>query len=169
MFTRKRVLISLKMKYGDEEREAVMFSRLIDQLYIEYDRFLPKESKTFVTLDRREFCDALERATLVTEDKIQNRAKSVVKLSFEDQILNVSAISINGKVFDEIMIEKEGPDLLIGFDCKRLIDIIGSCDDDMIKLSLTSSLMSMVVEGADTEEKNTSFTYLAIPMKMRDN
>jgi len=167
--TRKRVLISLKMKYGEEEREAVMFSRLIDQLYIEYDRFLPKESKTFVTLDRRELCDALERATLVTEDKIQNQAKSVVKLSFEDQILNVSAISINGKVFDEIMIEKEGPDLLIGFDCKRLIDIISSCDDDMIKLSLTSSLMSMVVEGADTEEKNTSFTYLAIPMKMRDN
>ena len=67
------------------------------------------------------------------------------------------------------MTEKEGPDLLIGFDCKRLIDIISSCDDDMIKLSLTSSLMSMVVEGADTEEKNTSFIYLAIPMKMRDN
>ena len=166
--TRKRVLISMKMKYGGEERETTMFSRLIDQMYLEYERFIPKESKTFVKVDRRELSDALERAALVTEDRIQGQAKSVVKLSFEDQMLNVSAISINGKVFDEISVEKEGQDILIGFDCKKLLDIMGSADDDTLKLSLTSSLMSMVVEGADEEEKNTSFLYLAIPMKMRD-
>lgn len=167
--TRKRVILSMKMKYGNEERETTLFSRLIDQMYIEYERFLPKESRTFVTLDRRELTDALERASLVTEDRIQGQAKSAVKLSFEDQTLNVSAISINGKVFDEIQTEKTGPDLLIGFDCKKLIDILVAADDDTIKLSLTSSLMSMVVEGADTEEKNTKFLYLAIPLKMRDN
>ena len=166
--TRKRVILSMNMKYGDEERETTMFSRLIDQMYLEYDRFIPKDSKTFVTVDRRELSDALERAALVTEDRIQGQAKSIVKLSFDGQILNVSAISVNGKVFDEIQIEKEGPDLLIGFDCKRLLDIIGGADDDTLKLSLTSSLMSMIVVGADKEEKNTSFLYLAIPMKMRD-
>lgn len=167
--TRKRVIISMKMKYGDEERETTMFSRLIDQMYLEYERFIPKESKTFVTIDKRELSDALERAALVTEDRIQGQAKSIVKLSFEGQMLNVFAESINGKVYNEIQVEKEGPDLLIGFDCKKLLDIMTGCDDETIKLSLTSALMSMVVEGADTEEKNTKFLYLAIPMKMRDN
>ncbi len=167
--TRKRVIISMKMRYGDEERDTTLFSRLIDQMYLEYDRFIPNESKTFVTVDRKELSDALERAALVTEDRIQGQAKSVVKLSFDDQMLNVSAISINGKVFDEIQIEKEGPDLLIGFDCKKLLDILGGADDETIKLSLTSSLMSMIVEGADSEEKNTKFLYLAIPMRMRES
>ena len=167
--TRKRVIISMKMKYGDEDRETTMFSRLIDQMYLEYERFIPKESKTFVTIDKRELSDALERAALVTEDRIQGQAKSIVKLSFEGQMLNVFAESINGKVYNEIQVEKEGPDLLIGFDCKKLLDIMTGCDDETIKLSLTSALMSMVVEGADTEEKNTKFLYLAIPMKMRDN
>ncbi|MBR6050333.1 MAG: DNA polymerase III subunit beta [Clostridia bacterium] len=167
--TRKRVIISMKMRYGDEERETTMFSRLIDQMYLEYERFIPKESKTFVTIDKRELSDALERAALVTEDRIQGQAKSIVKLSFEGQMLNVFAESINGKVYNEIQVEKEGPDLLIGFDCKKLLDIMTGCDDETIKLSLTSALMSMVVEGADTEEKNTKFLYLAIPMKMRDN
>ena len=159
----------MKMKYGDEERDTTLFSRLIDQMYLEYERFIPKESKTFVTVDRKELSDALERAALVTEDRIQGQAKSVVKLSFEDQMLNVSAISINGKVFDGIQVEKDGPDLLIGFDCKKLLDILGGADDEMIKLSLTSPLMSMIVEGADAEEKDTKFLYLAIPMRMRDN
>lgn len=167
--TRKRVIISMKMKYGDEERETTMFSRLIDQMYLEYERFIPKESKTFVTIDKRELSDALERAALVTEDRIQGQAKSIVKLSFEGQMLNVFAESINGKVYNEIQVEKEGPDLLIGFDCKKLLDIMSGCDDETIKMSLTSALMSMVVEGADKEEKNTKFLYLAIPMKMRDN
>lgn len=167
--TRKRVILSMKMRYGDEERQTTLFSRLIDQMYLEYERFIPKESKTFVTLDRRELSDALERAALVTEDRIQGQAKSVVKLLFEGQMLNVFAESINGKVYNEIQVEKQGPDLLIGFDCKKLIDIVTGCDDETIKLSLTSSLMSMVVEGADKEEKNTKFLYLAIPMKMRDN
>jgi len=167
--TRKRVIISMNMKYGDEERETTMFSRLIDQMYLEYERFIPKESKTFVTVDKRELSDALERAALVTEDRIQGQAKSIVKLSFEGQMLNVFAESINGKVYNEIQVEKEGPDLLIGFDCKKLLDIMSGCDDETVKLSLTSALMSMVVEGADTEEKNTKFLYLAIPMKMRDN
>ena len=167
--TRKRVIISMKMKYGDEERETTMFSRLIDQMYLEYERFIPKESKTFVTIDRRELSDALERAALVTEDRIQGQAKSIVKLSFEGQMLNVFAESVNGKVYNEIQVEKEGPDLLIGFDCKKLLDIMSGCDDETVKLSLTSALMSMVVEGADVEEKNTKFLYLAIPMKMRDN
>ena len=33
---------------------------------------------------------------------------------------------------------------------------------------LTSSLMSMVIEG-ESEEGDTKFLYLALPMKMRDN
>ena len=58
---------------------------------------------------------------------------------------------------------------MIGFDCKKLLDILGGADDETIKLSLTSPLMSMIVEGADVEEKDTKFLYLAIPMRMRDN
>jgi hypothetical protein len=38
----------------------------------------------------------------------------------------------------------------------------------VLKLSLTSSLMSMVIEG-ESEEGDTKFLYLALPMKMRDN
>lgn len=166
--TRKRVIFSLNMRYGEEERETILFSRLIDQMYLEYERFFPKESKTFVKVDREELENALERACLVTEDKIQGQAKTGVKLSFADQTLNINANSVNGRLFDEIQVEKEGPDILIGFDCKKLLDILVAADDDVIKLSLTSSLMSMVIEGADEEEKDTKFLYLAIPLKMRD-
>lgn len=166
--TRKHIIFSLKMKYGTEERDTVMFSRLVDANYIEYERFIPKESKTFVKIDRDSLEDALERASLVTEDRIQGQVKSVVKFNFTENTLHISAVSINGKFFDEVPIEKKGGDIEIGFACKYLIEILRGTDQDTLKLSLTSSLMSMIIEGENADEE-TKFLYLALPMKMRDN
>ncbi len=164
--TRKHIIFSLKMKYGAEEKETVMFSRLVDSNYIEYERFIPKESKTFVRVERDPLEDALERASLVTEDRAQGQAKSVVKLDFTNGLLNISAISINGKFFDEIPIEKQGGDIDIGFSCKYLLDIIRGTDKPILKLALTSSLMSMVIEGEGDEDDGTKFLYLALPTKV---
>ncbi len=165
--TRKHIIFSLKMKYGSEEKETVMFSRLVDANYIEYQRFYPKECKTFVTVERDALENALERASLVTEDRVQGQVKSAVKFNFTDGLLNVSAISINGKFFDEIPIEKSGADLVIGFPCKYLIEILRSTDQPVLKLSLTSALMSMLIEG-ESESGDSKFLYLALPMKMRE-
>lgn len=166
--TRKHIIFSLKMKYGSEEKETVMFSRLVDSNYIEYERFIPKESKTVVRVERDPLEDALERASLVTEDRAQGQVKSVVKLNFTNGLLNISAISINGKFFDEIPIEKTGIDIDIGFACKYLIEILRGTDQPVLKLSLTSSLMSMVIEG-DSDEEDSKFLYLALPTKMSAN
>ena len=166
--TRKHIIFSLKMKYGNEEKDTIMFSRLVDANYIEYERFIPKESKTFVTIDREALGDALERASLVTEDKVQGQVKIVVKFNFQESLLHISAISVNGKFFDEVPIEKAGPDIEIGFACKYLMEILRGTDQPTLKLSLTSSLMSMIIEGENNDE-DTKFLYLALPMKMREN
>ena len=167
--TRKHVIFSMTMKYGDVEKEAIIFSRLIDSNYIEYERFIPKESKTYVTVSRDLLEDSLERASLVTEDKAAGHTKSIVKFSVKDEVLEISAVSMNGKVFDEIPAIKEGPEIEIGFACKYLLEILKGPDVDTLKLSLSSPLMSMIIEDAEETDKDDSFTYLALPMKMRDN
>ena len=165
--TRKNIIITFDFKVGREKRTNIIQSRLIDTLYIEYDRVIPKERKTLVTLSKTNLEEALSRASLVTEDKIAGQAKSIVKFNFNDNVLSLSTISISGKVYDEIPIEKEGPDLMIGFSCKYLLKILRGTDDEYLKLSLTSSLMSMVIEGASENEKS-KFLYLAMPIKMRE-
>ena len=166
--TRKHALFYFGMKCGAEDKDAILFSRLIDVPYIEYKRFIPKENKTFVEIDRDALEDSLERASIVTEEKVVGQAKSVVRLNFKDNVLGVSALSLSGNFFDEINIQKKGDDLEIGFPCKYLIEILRATDADMLKLSLTSSYMIMVIEGADAEENDAKFLYLALPVKLRD-
>lgn len=166
--TRKHALFSFGMKCGAEEKEATLFSRLIDVPYIEYKRFIPKESKTFVEIDRNALEDSLERAAVVTEERVAGQAKSNVRFQFGDSLLGVSVVSVSGNFFDEINIEKKGDDIEIYFPCKYLIEILRATDDDILKLSLTSSYMSMIIEGASVSEDGSSFLYLALPVKMRD-
>ena len=166
--TRKHALFNFGMKCGSEEKDAVLFSRLIDVPYIEYRRFIPKESKTFVEVERAALENSLERASIVTEERVAGQAKSMVRFHFEDQILGVSALSVSGNFFDELSIEKTGEDIEIYFPCKYLIEILRATDDDVLKFSLTSAYMSMIIEGATETEDGSSFLYLALPVKVRD-
>ncbi len=166
--TRKHALFHFGIKCGTEEKEAIVFTRLIDVPYIEYRRFIPKENKTFVTLNRDALEDALERAAIVTEERVAGQVKSSVKFDFAGDVLNISALSAAGNFFDEINVEKTGDDLSIAFPCKYMIEILRAADDEEIKLSLTSSYMSMVIEGATEKEDGSEFLYLALPMKTRE-
>lgn len=166
--TRKHALFNFGMKCGSEEKDAVLFSRLIDVPYIEYRRFIPKESKTFVEIERASLENSLERASIVTEERVAGQAKSMVRFQFTEQMLGVSALSVSGNFFDELSIEKTGEDIEIYFPCKYLIEILRATDDDVLKFSLTSSYMSMIIEGATSTEDGSSFLYLALPVKVRD-
>lgn len=166
--TRKHALFHFGMKCGAEEKDAILFSRLIDVPYIEYKRFIPKESKTFVEIDRDALEDSLERASIVTEERVAGQAKSAVRFNFGDSVLSVSSLSVSGNFFDEINIEKRGDDIEIYFPCKYLIEILRATDDSVLKLSLTSAYMSMIIEGANAEKGGSSFLYLALPVKVRD-
>lgn len=155
--TRKHIMFSLE--------NVLFFSRLIDSEYIDYQRFIPKSNKVVVKVKCSEFIESLERASLVTEDRSVGQTKSPVKLNFKDSFVNVSSVSISGKVSDEIEIEKEGDDIEIGFNCRYLLDALRSCDTDDIKILMSTPLMSMIIEPLE-EKEDGKFIFLVLPVKM---
>ncbi len=175
-----KTLIELLKLMGDDEeieiattRRHIMFflskmtffSRLIDTEYIDYNRFIRKESLITVYLSKEAFLGAAERASLVTEERTVGQAKSSLKCSFEGNVLHVYADNLNGRVDDNISIEKEGDDLFIAFNCRYLMDALRACPEDSLKLTLSTSLMSMQIEGADSRGED-SFLYMILPVKI---
>ena len=161
------------------------FSRLIDAEYVNYEKFIPKNPVTYVSVSCEALRGSLERASLVTEDRALGQAKSSVKFTLEDNLLQVSAISVNGTVNDQIPVEKTGPDMKIGFNCRYLLDALRACDTENLRLALVSPLVSMVItedpdrmtdeERKAKEEKmeqrgilSESYTHLAVPCHLRE-
>jgi DNA polymerase-3 subunit beta len=87
-----RIFVSRKnilMKLGD----LTFFSRLIDGEYIDYDRVIISSHRIGVEVDKNALLSALDRAALITEERIAGSVRSHVKLQLEGDLLKIFANS----------------------------------------------------------------------------
>lgn len=147
--------------------DIIFFSRLIEGQYIDYDRIILKNHRIFATIDREKMIAALERAALVTEEKIARSVRSHVKLEFEDGILKVSAVSTHGSTYDEIEVEQEGDRILIAFNNRFLLDTLRASDAEKVKFSMTSALTSINIEPAEANEEEADL-FMLLPVRMKE-
>ncbi len=160
--SRKNILFRL----GD----LTFFSRLIDGEYIDYDRVIVDNHRILITLEKSALLSALDRAALITEERIAGSVRSHVKLILDGDLLKISATSTAGSTYDELPIEHEGGDMTIAFNNRYLIDSLRACTADRITISMTSPLTSINIEPCD-EEKNTeeaSELFFLLPVRMKE-
>ena len=146
--------------------DSIFFSRLIDTEYIDYIRFIPTSFKTEVTVDAKRFMNALERASLITEERTAGQVRSAVKCRFADDIAEIGAVSSTGRVRDEFRVEMEGDPIEIAFNCRFLLDAVRASDSEKLRLSLISPIQSMIIEDPETEA-DEKYLFLVLPVKMR--
>ena len=146
--------------------DLIFFTRLINGEYIDYNRIIIKNHKIQLVAEKQDIIAALEKASLITEEKIAGSVRAHVKLEAVGDILKVSAISSAGSIYDEVGIEHNGDDITIAFNNRFLIDSIRACRSDKIKMSLSSPLMSINVEPYD--EESGSELFMLLPVRTKD-
>ena len=143
-----------------------LFSKTIDSEYIDYTRILPKTHNLEISLNAEELRGALERSSLIIEDRLAGSIRSYVKFTI-DEALSVSTQSANGNVYDEIDINKiSGDSITIGFNCKFLLDALKACDDGEMKLSFNNPLMGVLIEPKGSDDGR--YKYFVMPIRMNN-
>ncbi len=135
--------------------------RLMEGEFINYRSIIPAESDTNVVLDRGDFLESIERASLFAKEGKNN----LVKLSIEGNNMTITSKSEEGNVKEEVMISCEGPSLEIGFNSKYLIDVLRAIDDESIRLEFKSGVkpcLAKPIEGDD-------YLYLILPVRLTGN
>ena len=145
--------------------EFIFFSRLVDGRYIDYERIIVKTHKISVRVKRDALLSALERAALITEERIAGSVRSSVKLQLDGGLLKIHAMSGAGSTYDEIEIEHEGEDLLIAFNNRYLMDSVRACTAEDILITLSSPLTSINIEPA-YEREGIEEKFMLLPVKM---
>ena len=151
-------------------RSVLFFSRLLDGEYIDYERIIVKTHRINVIADKEDFFSALERAALVTEEKIANNVRAHVKLDIQGDNLKLYAMSVAGSTYDEINVEHDDDDILIAFNNRFLIDSVRSCSGDKIRLNLSTPLSSMNIQPADQdyEENGREELFMLLPVRTKE-
>ena len=158
-YMRKYIIIEI----GD----IIFFSRLVEGEYIDFNRIIIKNHTVKISMDRDELLSALERAALVTEERIAGNTRSHVRLDINGHILSISANSAIGSTYDEVEIAHEGNDMFIAFNNKYLIDSVRACRSDRLTISLSSALTSINIEPEQNEEGSED-VFMLLPVRMKD-
>ncbi len=144
----------------------IFFTKLILGEYLDYNRIIVKNHRISVTMDKSDIIAALEKAAVVTEEKIAGSVKAHVKLEISGELFKVSAVSSASSIYDEFEVEHEGDDMTIAFNNRFLLDSIRACRADRIKISLSSSFNPINIEPCDDEGGSELFTLL--PVRTRE-
>ncbi len=135
--------------------DTVVVSRLIEGEYFRIDQMLSSDYETKVLINRKEFFNCIDRATLL----IREGDKRPIIIRVEDGSMELKIDSAMGSMNEQIDIEKEGKDILIGFNPKFLIDALKVIDDEVISIYLVNPKAPCFIR--DDEGK---YTYLILPV-----
>lgn len=147
--------------------DMIFFTRVVDGYYIDYEKVIVKNHKIFVDVDREELLSALERACLITEERIVGMVRANVKLDVSGGLLKILANSSAGSTYDEIEVNHEGEDIFIAFNNKYLIDCIRACGGDSVKISLSSAHASINVVPIEKDE-TINEEYMLLPVRLNN-
>ena len=135
--------------------DTTVVSRLIEGEYFRIDQMLSSDYETKVKVNKKEFLNCIDRATLL----IRESDKKPIIIQIGDGEMRLKLTSGVGSMNEEIVIEKEGKDILIGFNPKFLIDALRVIDDEMVTLYLVNSKAPCFIR-----DEKESYIYLVLPV-----
>lgn len=146
-FTEKHIVFSFD--------QTTIVSRLIEGEYYKVDQMLSNDYETKITVNKKELLSCIDRASLLVKES----EKKPIIINITDSQVELKMNSSLGSMNEEISIQKEGKDILIGFNPKFLIDALRVVDDEEVDIYLFNPKAPCFIK--DSEE---TYIYLILPV-----
>ncbi len=139
--------------------EAYTFtSKLVDGKFPDYERVLPRGGNKLVFGDRNDLRQAFGRTAILSNEKYRG-----VRLLLTDGQLTIVANNPEQEEAEEqVAVDYSGDQLEIGFNVSYLQDVTGVLSSDNIKMTLSDSNSSALLEEPDGGDS----VYVVMPMRL---
>ncbi len=138
--------------------DTTIISRLIDGKFPNYSQVLPTDFKNTITIDRLEFLNSLQQASIFVDERTKG-----VKLVFKNTQLNIFSHSERGQAKTQISTKNFDKEIEIAFNINYLISILEK---------LTSDEINIVVPGGENQScmlstpNDETYQYVVMPMRI---
>ena len=135
--------------------DTVVVSRLLEGEYFRIDQMLSSDYETKIQVNKKELLDCIDRATLLVKES----DKKPIILSITDDNIELKIQSQIGSMDEDIDIEKDGKDIMIGFNPRFLIDALRVIDDETVDIYLMNPKAPCFIR-----DEQQSYIYLILPV-----
>lgn len=134
---------------------TTVVSRLLEGEYFKIDQMLSSDYETKVRINKKELINCIDRATLL----VKEGDKKPIIINILDGVMELKINSILGSMNEDIDIEKQGKDLMIGFNPKFLLDALRVIDDEEVDLYMVNPKAPCFIKNSEE-----SYIYLILPV-----
>src|SRR5207249_1813616 len=148
---------------GFRAGSTLVFSRLIEGPYPNYEQVIPRENDKLATIDKAAMTAALRRMSIVASDQTHR-----IRLAFTGGTVRFSVQTPDlGEAQDELPVTYEGEPLEIGFNAMYLLEILKYMPTDEVRLSFKAPERAATVEPVGWNDP-ASYMALVMPLRLVD-
>ena len=175
-------LSKLGMLLSDEEEEVVkiivsdqnilfdfgdfqLYSRLLDGEFFKYEVILAASNSIKINADKTSLINSFERAFLIINDDLSSKTSNIipVRINISYGKMEISCKTSRGNVNDSLKIGHEGGDILIGLNCRFILDALNACDDENVIMEFSAPTSGCFIRPEDGSDK---YTYMVLPVRL---
>lgn len=134
---------------------VIIISRLIEGEFPDYRQVIPPPSENKIQVDRGEFLLAVRRAALLSTPDYQAARLEV----FKNKLVVSKSTPDIGESREEIPVEYQGKEMVIGFNPSYLIDVLKNLTQDAVGFEITDSEKPGVI-------RIEGYIYIVLPMRL---
>jgi len=139
---------------------VLLVGRLIEGQYPSYEKVIPKDSKTSITLDREELLKLLKTVSVFARENANVINCSVNLGAFHLQVATNSL----GEAESQLDGKQEGDDNQIAFNIKFLMDFLRSVGGKTITIKLNSAFEPALL----TTDDDPDFLHVIMPVRVQE-
>ena len=133
-------------------------SKIVEGKFPDYAKVIPTTHKNRVTLDRAQLAQSLNRAAILSNEKIRG-----VRLVFTKDALSIICTNNEQEEAEEgLALEYDGDPLDIGFNISYLLDVLNHVDSPSVSMTMGDSNSSALIQMPGRED----FKYVVMPMRI---
>lgn len=145
---------SLMVDFGSTK----VTTRLLEGDFVNYKQIISANYETVAIINKGQFEDALERASLLSKVGQGN----CVKFEVKEKNLCITSNSELGNVKENVPVSTTGKELLIAFNARYFIENLKANSDEFVKICFNSPANPCVIVPVEGDE----FLYLILPVRM---
>ena len=144
----------VRFSFGDIE----IVSKIVEGKFPDYQKVIPTAHRNQVTLDRGALTQSLNRAAILSNEKIRG-----VRLVFTKDSLNIICTNNEQEEAEEgLAVDYGGDPLDIGFNISYLLDVLNHVDSQDVSFAMGDANSSALVQIPGRDD----FKYVVMPMRI---
>jgi DNA polymerase-3 subunit beta len=139
---------------------VLLSCRLIDEKYPDFDKAIPTDCNNILTIDRREFLNALKRVSIFS-----NKSSNLISIEISGSEMSIKTEDLDtaNAAAEKMACDYEGEEMRIGFNARFLIEVLSNMDSEQVYLKMTQPSKAGLLLPIENDENEELLT-LVMPL-----